>query len=583
MSNSVDLQKNNLEKNSTLLAEAQGLQAVEHYWHFDYISLEKSADGFEASPAFQRITFFDEKGEVLVDRESPNSLKKNQSYLITKKLSKTIEEKEVYLGHFVYVVSYKQLDEFKSDSFALALKSHMFMAVFLSGLLFLIINIVIIIPLNRISHTLSKIGRGKTDVAIPYQNTEGQIGELAKSAGLLKRQTFRLLSLEVKNRKEAEDSNRLKDLFLARMSHELRTPLHGISGCAQILGMQEGITTEQKKLVTTVQDLTTNMTQLVGDILDFSKMKFDSINLDVGMHDFKETINTIEHVVRPLITENGNKFTVDVAEGLPKFMEFDSVRLKQVIFNLLNNAGKFTHNGVVTLKIEELQRNENAIQLRMIVSDNGKGMSEEFLNKGIFNSFTQEDESISRKYGGTGLGLSIVNQIVKLMNAQLDIESETGEGSTFWITTVFKYEEVETSTDKNKHIENKSDKLLRVLIADDDAVNRMLLTKMLRLHKISATCVEDGEQAVDYVKHNDIDVVLMDVMMPKLDGIEASKKIRDFKDGNKDIPIIAVTADVKESTRDNCYAAGMNSYITKPFNADAIHETIMQVISEKKG
>lgn len=580
--NSIQIQKENLENSADLLVQAQAVQAEGHYWAVDFNALENVAEGFAASPSFSRISFYDEKGSIVLERTASKGKGYPRVYRIKKELYHQGAEEKIYLGFFIYEASYKQLDDFKYNAFILALKNHSYMVLFLTILIYLVIHFIIIRPIKNIADTLVKISKGNTDVDIPYIGDKGQIGMLSSAADQFKKQSFRVLNLERSSRQEAEESNRLKDLFLARMSHELRTPLHGIKGCTQIID-KETLNKEQRRLIKTISTLVDNMTDLVGNILDFSKMKFNKIEIYTERTNLRKLISTISHIVTPLIEDNGNNLHVNVDKNLPEYLYIDDVRYKQILFNLLSNAAKFTSYGEITLSLSEMKREGDQVWVITSVTDTGIGMTQEFLNEGLMSLFTQEDESISREFGGTGLGLSIVDQLVKLMNGDLRVESIKGEGSTFTFTVPFKYEISETATeDLEDEVETTNEdseidmSKLNILVADDDPVNRLILKKLILNLGANVEEAADGKIAFNMHKENHYDFIFMDLMMPNLNGMEATMEIRKLTSPDKDVPIIAVTAHVKEEAKDGCLNAGMNDYLTKPFNAKDIEKMIVK-------
>ncbi len=377
---------------------------------------------------------------------------------------------------------------------------------------------------------------------------------------------------------KAEAATHTKSLFLASMSHEIRTPLNGIIGMANIL---KGTTLnkEQQEYLDIINISGNNLLAIINDILDFSKIESGQVELENMAFDLH---NEVEEIVKLLALKAGEKrleLHVEIAQNVPGHISGDSLRLKQILINLLNNAIKFTPSGSVTLKIGKLNQSTikdhgskvKKVKLIFRVIDTGIGISEEGKKK-LFRAFSQTESSISRKFGGTGLGLAISKNLSKMMNGEIGVESEEGKGSKFWFTAEFELSDaVIVRSGESKQSETVSGKTLNVLLVEDNVINQKVA--LFNLNKLGhfVDVAENGKIALEMFQKNRYDVILMDVIMPIMDGIEATHKIRDLekRNGIKDpIPIIAMTANALKGEREKLISEGMNEYISKPFKTE---------------
>ena len=382
-----------------------------------------------------------------------------------------------------------------------------------------------------------------------------------------------------KSKEEAVQASQAKSEFLANMSHEIRTPLNGIIGMTN-LALQTKLNEEQFEYIETVKASGETLFTLVNDILDLSKIEAGKLTLDpipfLLRQELQDTIKSFHFKAQ----EKNLKLVSQIAPEIPNTLTGDIHRIKQVLINLLGNAIKFTQSGKICLNLSQVQNTNDKITLQFSVKDTGIGIAPQKQNS-IFDEFSQADTSTTRKFGGTGLGLAISKNLVTMMNGHMCVQSELGQGSTFTFTVQVERAQQEIIPSQNTvsntpQIEN----VLHILLAEDNPVNQKLAIRLLEKQGHQVTAVKDGSDAIQAFEENTFDLILMDMQMPEMDGIEATQSIREREQINGGhIPIIALTADALKGTKEKCLSAGMDEYITKPIRLPNLLEAIQNVVS----
>jgi len=380
---------------------------------------------------------------------------------------------------------------------------------------------------------------------------------------------------------KAEDLVQIKELFMANMSHEIRTPMNGIIGMANLLNDTK-LSEKQRKYTSAIQSSSNNLLTIINDILDFSKIKAGKFTLEIIDFNLVELISSAIDSNRFKAEENGINLNYRIDRGIQINLKGDPTRLNQVILNLLSNAVKFSLNGEVSLSIELVKETLAHQQLKFSVKDNGIGIEQDYL-KNIYESFSQAEKSTARKYGGTGLGLPISRKIVELMGGKLKIESEINIGSNFYFTIDFAI--------SNKKIENNGINKLtdltedfnsaKILLVEDNAINRLMAITLLERWNCDVDSAQDGLEALEKVKKNTYQLILMDMRMPNMGGVEATKIIR--SELKITTPIIALTANAIKGDDKKCIEVGMNDYLSKPFESFQLNYKITKYINSKEG
>ncbi|MDN5216897.1 ATP-binding protein [Fulvivirgaceae bacterium BMA12] len=385
-------------------------------------------------------------------------------------------------------------------------------------------------------------------------------------------------------RKKAEEASRAKAEFLSTMSHEIRTPLNAVIGITHLL-QNESPRKDQKEYLETLKFSSENLLALVNDVLDYNKIVEGKIQMEEIDFDLKELTMGIKHSFILKAAEKNVDFKVTIDDDVPTFLKGDKVRIAQVLNNLVGNAIKFTEKGHIDLTVSLGENTKKAACINFSVADTGIGIPKDKLDS-IFDRFTQASSDISRKFGGTGLGLAITRKLLELLTSEIHVESEYGKGSRFYFSLCLqKCEVYGNQMAKNQRVNNPAERNLRglrVLLVDDNQVNQLVASEFLKRWNVQLRVASSGKMAVDIVKKNDFDLILMDLQMPAMDGYTASKAIKEIV-GKDSIPVVALTANTLQEVQKEVRNTGMCDIITKPFDPNELYAKLSQYTGKHPG
>ncbi|VAV91410.1 hypothetical protein MNBD_ALPHA06-1438 [hydrothermal vent metagenome] len=439
----------------------------------------------------------------------------------------------------------------------------------------------IIKPITAMTSAMTKLANDELDTDIPAGKRQDELGKMSGALdvfkqNLIKSKTFEADLQNQKNRAEA--ANKAKSTFLAMMSHELRTPMNAILGSAQILESME-LNKDVREQVEMLRMGGETLTAILSDVLDLSKIESGKLDTESAAFNLHELLDQAEKLWAAPTQEKGLDLQFVISPQTPNWIKNDATRLRQIIFNLISNAIKFTEQGTIRISVQATPVEANRSKISLAISDTGIGLSKAQQQK-LFTPFQQADSSITRRFGGTGLGLSISRSLARLLGGDLTVTSVVGEGSVFTLDFETELAKPVTTNEAQSKVGQILKSPLRILAAEDNALNMKVLRSFLKAFPFEIVHAENGQVAVEILAVERFDLVLMDVQMPVMDGVAATRQIRSKVGPNQNVPVIAMTANAMSGDRETYLQAGMSDYVPKPIDMRQLLSAIARAASQ---
>lgn len=401
----------------------------------------------------------------------------------------------------------------------------------------------------------------------------------ARANDLLQKKNTELIAAK----ENAEKASMAKAQFLSTITHELRTPLYAVTGLTHLL-LEESPTENQKEHLNSLKFSGEYLLSLINNILDLNKLEAKKVEILDTSFNLRKRISDVLIALKNSAEDKQTKLHLEFDRSIPKKLKGDPLKISQILINLIGNSIKFTEDGDIWVRVKKVSQENSRVRLKFEIEDNGEGISKE-KQKAIFENFTQGSLQINRKFGGTGLGLSIVKNLLKLMSSKIYLESDLGKGALFYFELEFEALEVQTSSkEDNKEVlaEVSTGNILtdkKILVVEDNKINQMITRKILEKHEVICEVADDGTIAIEKCKNGTYDLILMDIHMPGISGIDATIEIRKF---NSEIPIVALTAVTLEESLDEFYLNGFNDIIPKPYKTEEFFSKIKKHLALKQ-
>ena len=501
-------------------------------------------------------TFFDQRIDFsteLIIQNRANQLTNNQKATITKN-GEIITHKIKALLNEINATEHLLLEERKNINEKDKQDNNLLFILLITGSLILLIYSILSTRKNTRLTIISQMEKNALEFKSQNLETEKEIA--------------------VEFARQSQITIALKQQFLANMSHEIRTPMTAIIGFSKVV-LKTDLTEKQREYLTAIKTSSDALLVLINDILDLAKVDAGKMTFEENAFEMELDIRAMLHLFDLKFQEKNLKLLVEYDSNIPKVLIGDSVRLNQIIVNLVSNAIKFTPKGEITVCVRLKESNEEQVSIEFIISDTGIGLAENMIPT-IFESFQQATSSTARQYGGTGLGLAIVKQLVKQQGGTIKVKSKLNEGSTFSFVLSFRKTDSEIESEPSIPESNVEIRKIKILAVEDTPLNQLLLKIILDEFNFEHDFAENGKVAIEKLQTNTYDIILMDIQMPEMNGIEATDYIRNKM--NLKIPIIALTADVTMDDLEKCKAVGMNGHVSKPIDEQKLHRKIVEFV-----